>query len=125
MGKWVHRLSNIDTQARTAICAECGPVHVRWKDKRRWRCLTAINLSSGSSARSKRRRRNIKKLSAVHGTKCAICKADADRLMVDHCHETEAVRGLLCMACNFGLGWFKDNPDALRNAASYVEAHRG
>jgi hypothetical protein len=41
--RWVHRLSNVDVEARTAICAECGPVKVRLKSagsngRRRWRC---------------------------------------------------------------------------------------
>jgi hypothetical protein len=45
------------------------------------------------------------------------------RLAVDHSHLTGKVRGLLCRACNVGLGRFCDNPVVLRQAAEYVEAH--
>lgn len=33
-----HRLTDIDPEARTAICASCGPVRVRRKNKAGWRC---------------------------------------------------------------------------------------
>ena len=54
--------------------------------------------------------------------RCAICRLKFTvRLHVDHCHETKAIRGLLCEKCNRGLGMFKDNPEALRRAANYLE----
>lgn len=60
---------------------------------------------------------------------CAICLKPervvrAGRLVklgVDHCHVTGDNRGLLCRGCNIGLGNFRDDPDLLRNAATYVE----
>ena len=56
---------------------------------------------------------------------CAICgKLEADEnhgvLHVDHCHETNQVRGLLCRNCNHVLGLFEDKPDRLQSAIKYL-----
>jgi hypothetical protein len=56
--------------------------------------------------------------------RCAICKTNEPggkgRWHIDHCHETNKVRGLLCTVCNTGLGMFKDDPERLQNAISYL-----
>lgn len=69
-------------------------------------------------------------MAAQHGV-CAICSkpettvvgAGVKPLSVDHCHMTNAIRGLLCHHCNHGLGHFMDDPAALRAAADYIEKH--
>lgn len=35
---------------------------------------------------------------------CAMCSAARGRLVVDHCHQTGKVRGLLCTSCNTAEG---------------------
>ena len=40
--------------------------------------------------------------------------------VVDHCHTTGHVRGILCNECNRGLGYFRDNVNALAKAISYL-----
>ncbi|WP_367573149.1 endonuclease domain-containing protein [Streptomyces globisporus] len=35
---------------------------------------------------------------------CAICSARPERLLVDHCHRTGLIRGLLCTSCNTAEG---------------------
>lgn len=55
---------------------------------------------------------------------CAICKTTEPGgkgvFVVDHCHTTNAVRGLLCNRCNLGLGHFQDSPDFLGEAIKYL-----
>jgi hypothetical protein len=54
---------------------------------------------------------------------CAICKKPPKQgqvLHVDHDHQTERVRGLLCLQCNNGLGSFRDNPELLAEAQVYL-----
>lgn len=52
--------------------------------------------------------------------RCAICKVIEPNLRVDHNHETNVIRGLLCDACNLGLGKFKDNLELLKKAVEYL-----
>lgn len=62
--------------------------------------------------------------------KCAICEKEETAiykktgkvklLSVDHCHQSKAVRGLLCSNCNHGLGKFKDDIELLKKAAEYL-----
>lgn len=65
---------------------------------------------------------------ASQGFCCAICKTTETRnkyghFVVDHDHRTGQVRGLLCDACNIGLGGFRDNPVSLEAAIRYLLDH--
>lgn len=51
--------------------------------------------------------------------RCDIC-GGTEALCVDHCHVRGNARGLLCGACNKGLGFFRDDPRLLRAAATYL-----
>ena len=56
--------------------------------------------------------------------KCAICKKEKtikNNFYVDHCHKTKKVRGLLCMRCNSGIGYFKDNTQLMKKAIEYLK----
>jgi hypothetical protein len=56
------------------------------------------------------------------GGVCAICGTPpAPVLCIDHCHDSLAVRGLLCRRCNTALGVFK-TPALLRSAGRYLAA---
>ena len=67
------------------------------------------------------------KLFKYQGGVCAICGSPENgrysHLSIDHCHDTDKVRGLLCNNCNRGIGLLKDNPEILRKVADYVEGH--
>lgn len=58
--------------------------------------------------------------------KCAICETTnpagpTNKFVVDHCHTTGIVRGLLCNHCNTGIGKLKDSYELLSKAANYVK----
>lgn len=59
--------------------------------------------------------------------RCAICGYSFGQkvgdMHVDHDHKSGNVRGFLCDLCNRGLGYFKDNAAALKQAAIYIKAH--
>lgn len=61
---------------------------------------------------------------------CSICQkpevvkhhstGKPSRLVVDHNHATNTVRGLLCTKCNKGIGLLGDDPENLIRAAEYL-----
>jgi len=61
---------------------------------------------------------------------CKICgevgfkldKRSVNNLVVDHCHGTGEVRGLLCHNCNRALGLLKDNVKRFHKAIKYLES---
>lgn len=59
---------------------------------------------------------------------CAICREvprhrsrTEGRFLVDHCHTTGKVRGLLCHNCNVSIGLLKEDPVRIRALLAYVE----
>lgn len=71
-------------------------------------------------------------LDAQNGV-CAICarpetairNGKIKMLAVDHCHTSDAIRGLLCTKCNVMVGMSEDHPERLRAAADYIQKHAG
>lgn len=59
--------------------------------------------------------------------KCAICGfSDLSKPklfpVIDHCHDTGRIRGILCSNCNFGIGKFRNDPRLLSAAVAYLAA---
>lgn len=102
-----HRDNRTGNRKRT-VCRECRNLHRR---------STHITDSVRAS------------LLEQQNYSCAICcelaEESKQRLSVDHNHETNKIRGLLCTYCNVGLGYFRDNPQLLARAIEYLEKHNG
>lgn len=66
---------------------------------------------------------------AAQGGVCAVCKSSVvggrhaqGTFIIDHCHTTGAVRGLVCNRCNLALGVIKDDPVLLLQLRAYLLA---
>ena len=61
---------------------------------------------------------------------CAICgrkdpgSKKVKYFFVDHNHNTNKVRGLLCNQCNRAIGYLRDDPDVVYAAAMYLRKHK-
>ena len=62
----------------------------------------------------------LQKLTLNQGGRCGICRRLGLRLVVDHDHKTGQIRGMLCNACNSGLGMLGDGVDGLERAIGYL-----
>lgn len=55
------------------------------------------------------------------GGMCACCKRGLGvKPVVDHCHESGKVRGIVCYGCNTGLGKIGDNAEGAYRAEMYL-----
>lgn len=108
---------------RTSFCKECNNQRNKeWreknKDKRRitqrnyqLKMLYDIDLEDYQNILD--RQENL----------CACCGTKG-KLVVDHCHRTGKVRGLLCWTCNTGLGKLGDTEEGLERALRYLRSHK-
>jgi hypothetical protein len=107
------------------ICSKCKAVKVDQE------------LCNDCISENKKQRRNINLMYrygitseekntriAQQNNACAICKNLFVGVLdthLDHCHTTKTIRGILCRACNIGLGKFNDSPILLQRAIHYIE----
>jgi hypothetical protein len=64
----------------------------------------------------------FEEMMTAQGGKCRICSTDLTDPVVDHDHGTGLVRGILCHACNKGLGHFRDSAVLLESALNFIRA---
>lgn len=96
------------------------------------RCIRDKNISS--KYQGMQSTECYEKMLKINNNVCSICKNpnttrsnnknSIKGLSIDHCHTTGKVRGLLCCACNSGLGYFKDSTDLLLSAIMYLKCHQ-
>jgi hypothetical protein len=106
-----------DKSERLRGTDEWKSARARYARKRKLRDVYGITLEDYEAA-----------LERQNG-QCAICgTSDPGRdslfFPVDHDHATGDVRGLLCHACNLGVGNFADDPERLIAAAAYLLSSR-
>ena len=70
---------------------------------------------------------HLKLMYEEQGDSCKICNTHKDELkeglVIDHCHKTLKVRGLLCHHCNVALGHLKDDTELLDKAKQYLKTN--
>lgn len=125
-------------------CIQCGTDTIPHVGKGLCRDCAQQKYSAGY--RTKTRKRELKRYNLtpeqfdemweIQGGRCLIClrmpKAKmimkgqklSHALHIDHDHQTNRVRALLCESCNRGLGFFFDDPDLLLAAAAYLQKWR-
>ena len=116
------------------ICIKCKidkPLEDYHKDRRTGnrRRTTCIECRTEQRSVTKLSRYDYAKLLVEQNNCCAICGVEATsmkrELSVDHNHETNKIRGLLCTHCNIGLGNFRDSTTLLSVAIEYLERTDG
>lgn len=122
--KWVHKLSNINVEDKTADCANCGPVPIKVTGTKK-ACLMAVRERARKTIRTHPRKGISHGLSIEQAARirenaeCWICQSTT-KLVVDHCHSTGVIRGVLCNNCNTGLGMFKDDTERMARGIEYL-----
>jgi hypothetical protein len=116
------------------ICVKCKkdkPLELFHKDRRtaNRRRTTCIECRNQQRSITNISRFDYAKLLVDQNNCCAICGVEATgmkrELSVDHNHETNKIRGLLCTHCNVGLGNFRDSTTLLSVAIEYLERTDG
>ena len=94
------------------LCLSCWKKQARTKEssKRKtrqnnWRHNTGIEFTT----------EQFESLKINQNGLCLICKKEPKRLVVDHCHKTKEIRGLLCVTCNASLEWLQKNKHKIKN----------
>lgn len=54
---------------------------------------------------------------------CSICLRKDQQLWVDHNHETDEVRELLCRDCNFAFGLVHEDVEIMKRMIEYADRH--
>ena len=111
-------------------CLACSAGRKRLSEKaKKWR--RENSLRSRLRSRFGMTEEDLEAMWNAQQGRCPICLVGMSRtggrresMHIDHDHATGRVRGLLCMLCNNALGSLRDNADAARRAADFLERVR-
>lgn len=76
-------------------------------------------------------KQQYEKMVSAQENKCIICKRHESEcirrerkvfkgLVIDHCHKTGKVRGLLCIRCNVAIGYIEQEEDRIEKMIAYL-----
>ena len=113
MGKWIHRLTEIDVISNTAKCEECGIVRIISKPrnygKRGWVCQKAKQQRNHKSAKKNGKRKFYGRAYKKHPKPMCIlcefipedpCKMDIDHIDGNHKNDNKENLQALCANCH-------------------------
>lgn len=110
------QLNIIDIEDNCKICNKC----YKMKDKKHFKngsvCYRCRDLYSNHGITDL----HYEYLLNLQNKKCYICQKEYDKLFVDHNHQTNKIRGLLCTFCNSAIGHAKENINILNKFNSYI-----
>ena len=92
------------------------------------KCKSCRNISSRGKHLKLRygvSEKDYEKMLEEQGGVCKVCgkfelRSKSKYMVVDHCHTTGDVRGILCHKCNTALGLFNDDVDIMKKAIEYL-----
>lgn len=106
------------------LCSSCSSFYRYWK-MRNNKNLEAKHIIKERNYHLKYKYKitleDYNKLYEEQEGRCAICRKHYEKLLIDHDHNTNQIRGLLCNKCNLGLGHFKDFSGYLLRAIEYLD----
>lgn len=114
-------MTRTDEQRRKAV--EYLNSHPEQRAKQRVRARAAMRIKREADAGYQARVRYYEELVAMQGGEnCLICGTPRGvrRLSVDHDHDTDEIRGLICHNCNHLLGLAQDSIAVLQRAIDYL-----
>lgn len=124
MGKYVHRMSEVNKETKKALCSNCGYVDIRIVPcSGQILCRNKIHENKQKYRHLYKKGERLFKAKIKHKNKslqCDICKKEC-KTFYDHDHTTGKFRGWLCVRCNFMLGYSKDSIETLKKAIKYLK----
>ncbi|MDH6460136.1 hypothetical protein M2302_000287 [Micromonospora sp. A200] len=147
-GRWCRRcgewraFSDFADDGLSTPCATCRERKLAQQRERRWAAGPEATRASDLWRKYRMRPADYDALRAEQDYRCAICRtheddittsrggrprldgskaAEAFKLVVDHCHTTGRVRGLLCNRCNFLIGKAGESEATLISAIAYLK----
>lgn len=119
-------------EGRRGQCKPCLTKRKRESERRRgYRYARKPNIATRKTRDTDYRRKygithdDYDKMLSEQNNQCALCpnpphRCVSGRLVVDHCHTSRVVRGLLCSECNRILARFGDNVAGISKVLAYI-----